>query len=83
MGGFLPGMLLMDQTGSGTKYSGPLNGQSHVWRDPEFYDRQGNPEGYYQEYLNRPIDPKHSFFKDDDFGEMDKVDVELPFENYP
>lgn len=49
----------------------------------EFYNRQGNPEGYYQEYLNRPIDPKHSFFKEDDFGEMNQEDLELPFAHYP
>jgi predicted phage terminase large subunit-like protein len=49
----------------------------------EFYNRQGNPEGYYQEYLNRPIDPKHAFFKEDDFGEMDQKDLDLPFAHYP
>ena len=31
---------------------------------------QGNPEGYYQEYLNRPIDPSNAYFKKDDFEEM-------------
>lgn len=49
----------------------------------DFYNKQGNPEGYYQEYLNRPIDPKHSFFKDDDFTTMEEKDFELPFPNYP
>lgn len=37
---------------------------------------QGNPEGYYQEYLNRPIDPTNAFFKKDDFQEFDKGDTE-------
>lgn len=49
----------------------------------DFYNRQGNPEGYYQEYLNRPIDPKHSFFKEDDFTAMDLKDFELPWPHYP
>lgn len=35
---------------------------------------QGNPEGYYQEYLNRPIDPSHTFFKKDDFTEFEELD---------
>lgn len=49
----------------------------------DFYNRQGNPEGYYQEYLNRPIDPKHSFFKEEDFGAMEQKDLDLPFPHYP
>lgn len=59
------------------------------WTEPrlkeiqDFYNRQGNPEGYFQEYLNRPIDPKHAFFKDDDFGAMDEKDLQLPFAHYP
>lgn len=48
-----------------------------------FYNAQGNPEGYYQEYLNRPIDPKHSFFKGEDFSEMKEADFELPWAQYP
>lgn len=59
------------------------------WSEPrlkeiqDFYNRQGNPEGYFQEYLNRPIDPKHAFFKEDDFGEMAEKDFDLPFAHYP
>lgn len=37
---------------------------------------QGNPEGYFQEYRNRPIDPTNSFFKKDDFLEFDDMDYE-------
>lgn len=37
---------------------------------------KGNPEGYYQEYRNRPIDPTNSFFKKDDFVEFDDRDYE-------
>lgn len=37
---------------------------------------QGNPEGYYQEYRNRPIDPTNSFFKKDDFSEFDDLDYQ-------
>ena len=36
----------------------------------EVFIGQGNPEGYYQEYLNRPIDPSNAYFKKDDFEEM-------------
>lgn len=35
---------------------------------------QGNPEGYYQEYLNRPIDPHNTYFKRGDFLEFDERD---------
>ena len=44
---------------------------------------QGNPEGYYQEYLNRPIDPSNTFFKKDDFQEFDKADYERTWEYAP
>jgi predicted phage terminase large subunit-like protein len=37
---------------------------------------QGNPEGYYQEYLNKPIDPENSFFKKDDLLPFDERDYE-------
>lgn len=31
------------------------------------YINQGFPEGYYMEYLNRPVDDENSFFKKEDF----------------
>lgn len=34
----------------------------------------GNPEGYYQEYLNRPIDPENAFFKKEDFQDFADAD---------
>lgn len=43
----------------------------------------GNPEGYYQEYLNRPIDPLHSFFKKEDFIEMQDADRDVSWSHYP
>lgn len=49
----------------------------------EMFTAQGNPEGYYQEYLNRPIDPHHAFFKRDDFGEMTQGEYEQPFIHFP
>ena len=49
----------------------------------ETFISAGSPEGYYQEYLNRPIDPHHAFFKKDDFGEMSDADRELPWGHYP
>lgn len=64
-----------------------------LWRDkwPESrlrelqatYVSRGNPEGYYQEYLNRPIDPHHAFFKKEDFLPMKEGQYELPFNHYP
>lgn len=47
------------------------------------YTAQGNPEGYYQEYLNRPIDPHHAFFKLEDFSEMVDTDHEVDWIHYP
>ncbi len=35
---------------------------------------QGNPEGYYQEYLNKPLDPSTALFKMADFLPMDEQD---------
>jgi len=43
----------------------------------------GNPEGYYQEYLNRPIDPYTSFFQEKDFKDFDPKDQEFGFEYAP
>ncbi len=39
---------------------------------------QGNPEGYYQEYLNRPLDPSNAYFKKDDFIPMEAYDYDIP-----
>jgi predicted phage terminase large subunit-like protein len=52
------------------------------WNEKKFREirqmfiSQGNPEGYYQEYLNRPIDPSNTFFKKSDFIEFDQNDDE-------
>lgn len=35
---------------------------------------RGNPEGYHQEYLNRPIDPEHTFFKKGDMLDFTEYD---------
>jgi predicted phage terminase large subunit-like protein len=40
------------------------------------YQAQGNPEGFYQEYLNKAIDPHHSFFRRADFIPMREADHE-------
>ena len=47
------------------------------------FSARGNPEGYYQEYLNRPIDPHHTFFKKDDFGSFEEADYDKPWEYSP
>lgn len=44
---------------------------------------QGNPEGYYQEYRNRPMDPSNSFFKKDDLLEFDDKDYERDWSYAP
>lgn len=41
---------------------------------------QGNPEGYYQEYLNQPIDPSNAFFRQSDFLEMNPEEYRIPRE---
>lgn len=41
------------------------------------FESQGNSEGYYQEYLNRPIDPSHAFFRKDDFLEMSEKERQM------
>jgi predicted phage terminase large subunit-like protein len=46
------------------------------------FNGQGNPEGYYQEYLNKPIDPRNAYFRKSDFTEYSVHDSERPFENY-
>lgn len=38
----------------------------------QLYISQGNPEGYYQEFLNQAIDPSNAIFKRDDF--LDQTD---------
>lgn len=38
------------------------------------YAEDGNPEGFYQEYLNKAIDPGHSFFRREDFLPMTEED---------
>lgn len=59
------------------------------WTERRFRELQdmfrvnGNPEGYYQEYLNRPIDPYNAFFQDKDFQDFDDRDRESGFEYAP
>ena len=43
----------------------------------------GNPEGYYQEYLNRPIDPHNAYFRKEDLTEMTDGDYTRPWRDYP
>lgn len=47
------------------------------------YVANGNPEGYYQEYLNRPIDPYNAYFRKEDFRTMTDDERKLPWKNYP
>jgi predicted phage terminase large subunit-like protein len=49
----------------------------------ELFVGQGNPEGYWQEYLNKPIDPKHSFFRETDFIDFQESDYKRGWESCP
>jgi len=42
------------------------------------YAEQGFPEGYYQEYLNVPIDPNTAYFKKSDLLAMEEDDFDKP-----
>jgi phage terminase large subunit-like protein len=59
------------------------------WNEEKFREiqsmfvSQGNPEGYYQEYLNRPIDPTNTFFKRADFLAFDETDYSRSWEYAP
>lgn len=47
------------------------------------YVSEGNPEGYYQEYLNRPIDPHNAYFRKEDFTAFSGDDHNRPWGQYP
>lgn len=57
--------------------------EDRLRRLKEIYTAKGNPEGYYQEYLNRPIDPTHSFFRKEDFQEISDDVLKSPWDQYP
>ena len=48
----------------------------------EDYIRQGIPDVYSQEMLNEPLDAARTFFKRQDFGEINKADRKLPLNYY-
>jgi predicted phage terminase large subunit-like protein len=62
----------------------PLNAKAILWpvkwtkerldEQYQMYAGRGNPEGYWQEYLNKPIDPKNAYFRDSDFTDFDIFD---------
>lgn len=47
------------------------------------YVNEGNPEGYSQEYLNRPIDGHTAFFRKSDFVEFDNQDYNRDWTHCP
>ena len=49
----------------------------------EMYIGRGNPEGYYQEYLNRPIDPHNAFFQEKDLIDFDEEEQKSKFPYCP
>ncbi len=67
-----------------TKLLWPIKWSEEKFREIRaMFSAQGNPEGYYQEYLNRPIDPHHTFFKKDDFGDFQNTDYDRSWEYAP
>lgn len=49
----------------------------------QIFISQGNPEGYYQEYLNKPIDPEHAFYRKDDLQPFTDADYERSWDYCP
>ena len=49
-------------------------GKEDLQKKQRVYEAEGNPEGYYQEYLNRPIDPHNAFFRKSDFLDFEPFD---------
>lgn len=67
-----------------TKILWPVKWSATKFREiRSMFVAQGNPEGYYQEYLNRPIDPFNTFFKKSDFLDFDEHDHTRPWEYAP
>lgn len=57
--------------------------QERLQEIQQMFIAQGNPEGYYQEYLNRPTDPDNAFFKRDDFLAFDEGDYTRSWDYSP
>lgn len=49
----------------------------------DLFIAQGRAEGYYQEYLNRPIDPTNSFFRKEDFNDFTDADYDRDWTYLP
>lgn len=62
----------------------PVKWTKEIFREvQDMFKAQGNPEGYFQEYLNRPIDPTNAFFKKEDFQEFSEADYERGWDYTP
>ena len=57
--------------------------QERLSKLQRMYQAGGNPEGYYQEFLNRPIDAENSFFKETDFVEFEEADFNRDWKHCP
>lgn len=57
--------------------------EKRLKRIRDMYVAEGNPEGYHQEYLNRPMDASSSFFKHQDFLEFQPEDYERDWRASP
>ena len=61
----------------------------HKWTEKrlrakqKMYVAEGNPEGYYQEFLNRPIDPHNAYFRREDMQGFNEADYKRPWNQYP
>ena len=67
-----------------TKILWPIKWNKEIFKEvQELFIAQGKPEGYYQEYLNRPIDPTNAFFKKDDFVDFKDSDYDRDWQYLP
>lgn len=70
--------------GSFEKILWPIKWSEKRLRDHQLtFIGQGNPEGYSQEFLNRPIDAKSAFFRKEDFGDFSESDYTRPWDYCP
>lgn len=84
--------LMTDSTWQSARYAAHDEGFENILWPEKFprerlemirqgYINQGNAEGYYQEYLNVPIDPYNAYFQMKDFAKMVENDHDKP-KNY-
>lgn len=62
----------------------PVKWTKELFKDTQaMYIARGQPEAYFQEYLNRPIDPTNSFFRKEDFNDFHDSDYDRDWTYLP